>query len=276
MLGGPLGRFASEKACDNSSARRTFGLKKTKIIYSLARLASAEEGRYDTNSQRREEEKIKKFMLILILGLSLLLSVPILPLPAHGFSCPTSAASNKLEGCVVNSDTGNPVSGLVVVIITCGNYQSTADVTTDSNGHFSFQGNGLPICISPSSAFPVSVNGVTPITWVDGCYPLPSPCPVLGVSAYDPTWGQWAGDIYTDGNGYASVVISLTPARQVVVPASTLYSNTQFASLSFQMAQTTGASNSIGVGVSINGAPSVQTTYSYSVSMTSTNQFSVS
>jgi hypothetical protein len=222
-----------------------------------------------TQVPEKNRGRIKRFVMILILALSPG-SIPMLPQSAHAFTCPTSAASNKIEGCVVNSDTGNPVSGLIVVIITCGGYQSTADVTTDSNGHFSFQGNSLPICIKPSSAYPVSVNGVTPVTSTNGCYPLSSPCNVVGVAAYDLTWGQWAGDVQTDSTGYGSVVIRLDPARQVIVPAASLYSNTQFGTLNYEMQQSYSISHTI--GVQVGGASG---SYRQSVDMTYTQAFTV-
>src|SRR5437870_3687830 len=202
-------------------------------------------------------------MLILIVVLSLL-SVRMLPSPAHGFSCPTSYASNKVDGCVISSSTGNPVSGLWAFIVDCGNFEILDSFTTNTNGYFSFQtqqGNGSP-CILPNQAYPVSVNGLTPIS--STC------CDVVGVQAYDPTWGQWAGDVQTDGNGYGSVVIQLDPAQIVNVPAAVLYSNTPLASMDYSMSTSSGSGISIGVSLGIGGA-TVQAGFESSVMTTSMN-----
>ncbi len=182
--------------------------------------------------------------MILILAVSLL-SVPILPRPAHASSCPLNNANYEIEGCVVNIANGNPVSGLNVYVIECGGFEITVDTTTDSNGYFSFQ----PIntnCINPYQAYPVSVNGVTPMTWVTGCY-VPN-CNVLGQAADNPAWGQWVGDVTTNGNGHQSITIQLDQGAVRNVPVAALYSNTGFASLTFSSTTSTSASFSFSGG----------------------------
>jgi len=229
-------------------------------------LLTERRGRVERNFAEWREKKIRKLVMILILVLSVL-SVPILPSPARAFSCPTSHGQLKIDGCVVNGDTGNSVSGLIVFIISCGIYQKIADVTTDSNGYFSFQSDSNTICIGTSSAYLVTVNGVAPIA---GCNPLPQPCDLLGSAAYDLTWGQWAGDVQTDSSGYGSKVIQLTPARTVIVPAASLYSNTQFVTLDYEMQATYSVSHSISIQVS--GA---SVSFDQSFGMTYTQAFTV-
>ena len=225
------------------------------------------------SSQKKEEEKIKKIIIILILALSFVSLLPALTSPAHAFTCPTSSASGKIEGCVVSYDYGSPVPNQYVVIITCGGYQITDYAITDSNGHFSFA-ETLPngsACIIANKSYVLSVNGATPVTSADGCYPLPSPCKVLGKDAYDPMWGQWVGDITTDNTGYASAAIQISPAKTVMVAAAAMYSNTQWSTLHFQMSQS--ADVSIGVSASIGAASSIQAGFSNNFGVTSTNAF---
>ncbi len=219
-----------------------------------------------------EEEKIKKFVLILILSLSIT-SIPMFASPpAHAsVNCASYLIyeADKIEGCVVNSDTGNPVSGMDVYIVACG-FLLTWMNTTDSNGHFLFRlyaPNGQP-CF-PNGNYPVSINGVTPPT-AQSC-PF-AQCHILGDTADDPTWGQWVGDISADGNGYGSLgTIYLTPARRVMVVASALYSETQFTTLHFSMSQSAGIEESI--SVSIGGASSIQGGFSNNFQVTSANAF---
>jgi len=80
------------------------------------------------------------------------------------------------------------------------------------------------------------------------------------------------GDVSADGNGYGSLgTIYLTPARQVLVIASALYSDTQFTTLHFSMSQSSGTS--VSVSASIGGGTSVQAGFSSSFEVTSTNSF---
>jgi len=205
------------------------------------------------------------------------ISIPTISRPAHAFSCPLSSTNHKIEGCVVNGDTGSPVPSLYVYVIDCGGFQLTDYAITDSNGHFSFQttlADGTP-CINPNSAYVVSVNGVTQVTWADGCN-VPN-CNVLSKAADNPTWSQWAGDVSTDGNGYGSVVIQDSPARTVNVLASSLFSNTQFAAMAFSKTQGQTVSQTVGIQASIGGASNIQAGYQNSPSYTfsSANGFAV-
>ncbi len=116
-----------------------------------------------------------------------------------------------------------------------------------------------------------------PLTSNTGCTPRPtSSCDVLGQQAYDPTWGQWAGDVSTDGSGYGSVTIQIDPARVVNIPAAAVYSNTQFASISFSMSTTSSVENDVGVTVSIGGALAINAGFTSTVKDTSTNGVGVS
>lgn len=196
--------------------------------------------------------------------------LPTLTQQAHASTCSTPTL-NTIEGCVFNSDTGTPASGLGVYVVACIG-SDTHYATTDGSGHFSFQphlGNGAP-CIVANSAYVVSINGVNGYTQEGRCTTVPH-CNGLGSSADDPAWSQWVGDVSTDSNGYGSVSIQVTPARQVVVPAASLYSDTQFAQLDFLSSQT--HSVSTGISVSIGGASSVQAGFSSTFSFTSSSGF---
>ena len=208
--------------------------------------------------------------IVLLFALSLIsLSLPPTQIRlVHGVSCPTTGAYGTIEGCVVNYDTGSPVSGLSVWLVACP--KVTFPATTDSNGYFSFQprfGNGST-CLGPNTWYTVSVNGVTTVSWT--C------CDVLGQGWDLPNWGQWVGDVQTDGSYHASTgIIQLDPARQVLVPAATLFTNTQFASLGFSMASSKDTGNTVGVSVSIGGALSVGAGFQSSESWTTSYSLSV-
>src|SRR5438552_11187334 len=187
-------------------------------------------------------------MVILILAL-FLFSLPLLPSRAHASACPLNNNANTVEGCVHNSDNGASVSGLYVYIIDCGGFQTQDYSITDTNGYFSLhttQFNGTP-CINPLASYAVSVNGVTPVTASIGCYE-PN-CNIVGQSADNSAWGQWAGDVSTDSNGHGSATIQLTPGRQVIVPAASLYSNSALATLNYEMQTSYSISHTIGVNV---------------------------
>jgi len=214
-----------------------------------------------------EDEKIKKYMVILILGISLL-SVPMVSRPAHASSCNLTYANNTVEGCIVNADDLTAVTGQNVYLVAC-TYNTTWSTTADSNGYFSFSPthiNGTP-CIVPNLAPPLTVNGVTTLS-SNPCYF--SQCNVVGYTADNPLWGQWAGDVpVTDSNGHSSLTIYLSPAQQALIPFAALYSNTQFASLSYQMStshsHTTSLSWSIGGGTQLQGSFSSTTTQAFSL-----------
>ena len=215
--------------------------------------------------------KVKKLTILVILSVSFISAIPMFAPTVHAFTCPLTGGSHKIEGCVVSSDnTSSPVSGLYVFIIECGGFTQTDWTITDGNGYFSFtQLNNN--CINPGQSYVVSVNGVTPITWVTGCY-VPSPCAVLGQNAYDLTWSQWAGDVQADyNNAYASITIPLAPGRQVMVPVSALYSNTPLASLSYTMSSS--QTHSTTIGWSIGGGTTVQGSYTTSVTTTFSQTF---
>jgi hypothetical protein len=105
---------------------------------------------------------VKKFGILAVVCFSIISVIPELVSTVHASACPTGQAQNKIEGCVYNTDTSNPVPGLFVFIVSCGGFETTQYTTTDSNGYFAFQGNALPLCIQANNAYPVSVNGVTP------------------------------------------------------------------------------------------------------------------
>jgi hypothetical protein len=171
--------------------------------------------------------------------------IPALQPKAHAilFDCSLyeTAANYKIEGCVVNADTGQPLAGMNVYMLSCGTIETNVR-TTDIHGHFAFIGNTAPVCINGTSKYVISANGVTVITvTIDGCY-VPQ-CNQLGAAADNPAWGQWVGDVGpTDGNGYATITIPLQKGSIVNVPVAGLYSNTGFASLSYSTTTSTSAS----------------------------------
>ena len=166
---------------------------------------------------------------------------------AHAFSCSNyehPETANLVEGCIVDANTQNPVSGINVYLLSCGGVAFTVWKTTDSNGYYSFQGStSPPACIASGDPKPIlTVNGVTPITSYEGCTPQ---CNGLGTAADNPTYGQWAGDIYIDGSNYGQQTVSLQAAAIKYVPVAGLYSDTGFASLTFS--SSTSISNSVSI-----------------------------
>lgn len=191
-------------------------------------------------------------IVILISGLSLV-AFPMMGPTAHAFSCPYNGAQNEVEGCVVDASTGNPVSGLNVYMLFRCPAIITGYITTDGNGYFNFQPthvNGTP-CIYPGIAYPVTVNGVTTITWVTGCY-VPN-CNILGQAVDNPAWGQWAGDVSTSyPNANGQITIQLQPGAVRNMPVAALYSDTNFAKLTFS--STTSTSISLSFSGNVGGA----------------------
>ena len=192
--------------------------------------------------KKGRKKKIKKSIMILGIAFSLIFAtLPVMTPRAHaGFNCSNYEhyANSTVEGCVVDSSTAQPISGIYVYVLSCGGFALTAYTTTDNNGHFLFTGTSPPICLSGGSIDPVvTVNGVT-------TFPDSGPN-VLGRSADNPAWGQWASDVTNfDGNGYGTVFVQLDEAAIRNVPVAGLYSNTGFATLSYSTTTSTSVSYS--------------------------------
>ena len=78
--------------------------------------------------------------------------------------------------------------------------------------------------------------------------------------------GQWAGYVVTDSTGWAQVYPHLQPAAVVNVPAAAIFSNTKYATVSYEMQSTYTVSHSLTFSVSITGIswgyqPSTTATY---------------
>jgi hypothetical protein len=61
----------------------------------------------------------------------------------------------------------------------------------------------------------------------------------------DPSWGQWAGYVVTDDTCWAQVYPRLQPAAVVNVPAAAIFSNTKYATVSYEMQSTYTVSHSL-------------------------------
>lgn len=133
---------------------------------------------------------------------------------------PFTYAPNTIEGIVYGYSTGSNAAG-ITVNLSYGT--SLVAIQADSRGYFQFYtGIGFPdqpiILIQPNTQYRITVNG--------GSYGE------MGGWIPDPTWGQWAGNVITDSNGWAGKHIPLQPAAIVYVPAAAIFSNTRYATVS--------------------------------------------
>lgn len=145
---------------------------------------------------------------------------------------PQENPSNRIQGWVwVYGSNCQPVSGINVYLYainkTNGWPMEAGPVQTWSNGYFYFE-NGDPRfmdCIAPNQVCYISVNG-----WqYNGQTTLGSFCD-------NPAWGQWLGKVTTDNRGYGCFCpIWLSPAAVVNVPAAAIFSNTKYATVSYEM-----------------------------------------
>lgn len=196
--------------------------------------------------------------MIAILAASFVVMLPTLASPAHAASCTKSGAVNTIEGCLLNFDDQSPISGMNVYVLAC-NSSTEWKTTTDTSGYFSFSPH-LPngsACILTNWGFVVTVNGVISN---------------LGTSPDDVTWGQWAGDFYTDGGGNAFQVLHDTPARVINVIVSVLSSNTRFATLNFAKTVGVTVTETIGVDASIDHGAGFKAGYEQGISRTFSSQ----
>jgi hypothetical protein len=152
--------------------------------------------------------------------------------------------SNAVTGFIYN-ERGSPVSGIWVFLET--GYVTPLATTTTTTGLYKFED---PNSILPNSFYHISVNG----EWRQ-----------LGVECIDKGYGQWYGTVQTDDNGYAWKSIWIERAAIVNVPAAALFSNTKYATVSYEITDTYTVSHSLTFSVPITG-----TSLGYQQSMTAT------
>lgn len=176
--------------------------------------------------------------------------------------------SNCIEGWIyLYGSNCQPVSGINVYLDainkTTGWPMAAGPVQTWSNGYFYFE-NGDPRfmdCIASNQVCYISING-----W---CF---NGQETLGLSCDSPSWCQWRGKVTTDSTGYGSFsAIWLSPATVVNVPAAAIFSNTQYATVYYEMSGTHYVSHGLtfsvpNAGISVGYEQSTTATYSLSFS----------
>jgi hypothetical protein len=142
------------------------------------------------------------------------------------------------------------------VLVNLIQFTSIWTIYTDDIGCFQFQtGAYYPgqtsLVIMPNIRYEITVNG----GWLSD----------MGGWIPDPAWGQWAGYVVTDSTGWAQVYPRLQPAAVVNVPAAALFSNTKYATVSYEMQSTYTVSHSLTFSV-----PTAGITVGYQQSTTAT------
>jgi hypothetical protein len=140
--------------------------------------------------------------------------------------------SNAVEGFIYNEGGGH-VSGIWVFLET--GYLTPLATTTDSEGYYKFED---PNSILPNSFYHIAVNG----EWEQ-----------LGVVCINKGYGQWYGIVETDDNGYAWKSVWIEHAAIVDVPAAAIFSNTKYATVSYEMTGFYTVSHSLTFSVPITG-----------------------
>ena len=158
--------------------------------------------------------------------------------------------TNAVEGFIYHEGAG-PACGIWVFLET--GYVPPLATTTDSVGYYKFED---PNYILPNSLYHISVNG----EWGQ-----------LGVVCLDKGYGQWYGIVQTDDKGLAWKSITLEHSTIVDVPAAVIFSNTKYATVSYEMTGTYTVSHSLAFSVPITG-----TSVGYQQSTTATVGFAFS
>ncbi len=164
----------------------------------------------------------------------------------------TDPIPNTFYGEVYNP-TGRPIPAGVAVVLTGGGNMGYAWTTTDSQGTFQIQSGsvvGNNIEIKPNTIYQLLIND-------EDAQGRP------GFGLVDTEWCQAGGWYFTDNMGWANVHIQLQRAPKVNVTFAALYSNTQFATLSYEWGTSTTFNHQLDFNVLIVG---VSTGYSVTTS----------
>jgi hypothetical protein len=134
-----------------------------------------------------------------------------------------------IEGWVFQYNSYNGVPSIPVYIN--NGYGEFGPLTTDSNGYFKYSSI---YNIQPYSWYSVEVNGK------------------LSDLTHNPViaqWGQCRGLVETNGKGYASITLFLDTSTVVNVTYAALYSNTQFATLSYGLSSSSDFYHTLSFGI---------------------------
>lgn len=153
---------------------------------------------------------------------------------------PNPPPSHKIVGDIhaSNSPTG-PVVGMSVYLYDIALYGDALAITsTDSQGHFTFEGSW----IQPGHGYYISVNGR--LRGLD---------PSLGAVCDYPLWSQHLLERWTDENAYSGPWpgIFLQHATPVIAPIGAMYSNTYYTT---DMSYSSGSSHDVSFHASVGSA----------------------
>jgi len=179
---------------------------------------------------------------------------------------------NTFEGWVREYGVpSSPVSGVNVYL--CGYLGPIyANETTDPSGYFKFDNHdtnmftGGSLLILPNHEYFIEVNGYYDV--VSGIDPAQS----LGFQCDNPAWGQWSKNFTTDSTGYATTTVCLSRSAVVDVTSAALFSNTQYATLTYVLTQGHTVSHSLGfhlsAGLGVDTGYTTSETVEFSVAVT--------
>jgi hypothetical protein len=128
---------------------------------------------------------------------------------------PGDSPSHYIAGRVLNYESGFGVGGVKVYAYVIG-VNDPFVTTTDPVGGFQFYDTN----IQQDTEYHITVNG-------DGWH--------TGVALENLNWGQWDGWALTNGFAYVFRRIYLEPVTVIDVPAMAMFSNTKYATISYEM-----------------------------------------